>query len=108
MSASKPAAVRPSCRYLWSKFSQRGDDFASGRITQARPAVAASPLADSVPPPELEHPASRTTAALASAAVARSDDFFIIRLSSLNSRGAASRAFEPEAILLSAALGVKT
>src|SRR6187431_574956 len=80
-SASNPAASSPSWRYLRSRSSQRFEDTESGRITHARPASAA-PLSLGVPPPELEQPASRTTAALASAAAARSDDFLIIRLSS--------------------------
>src|SRR6478736_8807391 len=83
MSAWKPAAVRPSCRYLRSKFSQRGDDAASGRITHARlPPAAPVPEEDGVPAPE--QPASMTAAAPVRAATARMERFFISCLSSLN------------------------
>src|SRR6476469_10600539 len=90
MSAVKPAASRPCCRYLRSKFSQRGDDAASGRITHERPAAADVPLLVGVPPPEPEQPASNTTAAPASAAAGSRTDFFIFCLSSLKVRAPGS------------------
>src|SRR3546814_4812415 len=57
MSTSNPASSRPSCRYLRSKFSQRGEEAASGRITHARSAASPPPLLEE-PPPAPEHPRS--------------------------------------------------
>src|SRR5688572_21184555 len=62
MSVSKPAASRPSWRYGRSLFSQRGEDDASGRITQARVAPASPP-----PSPVPEQPASSNAETPASA-----------------------------------------
>src|SRR6478735_7700666 len=87
MSASKPAASRPSWRYFLSKFSQRGEDAASGRMTHARLAASEPP---SVLPPSLlllEQPARAMAATPVRAATARSEDFFILRLSSLKRAG---------------------
>src|SRR6478609_2570523 len=110
MSAWKPAASRPSCRYLWSKFSQRGDDAASGRITHARvEAASPPPLSLGVPPPPPEQPASSTAAAPARATAGMTADFFIFRLSSLKVRSPGSflAHFALDAILPSSDLGVK-
>src|SRR5918994_5565320 len=82
MSTSKPASSRPSCRYLRSKFSQRGDDAASGRITHARPASVSPPPPPSPPvspppdPPVLQ-PARRNAAADESATTESNEDFCI-------------------------------
>src|SRR5690606_23374055 len=79
MSASKPAAVRPSWRYLRSKSSQRLEEAESGRMTQARLPAASPPVSPPVfvPPPEPAQPASSMAADADRAAAATSEDFFI-------------------------------
>ena len=78
MSVSKPAASRPSCRYGRSLFSQRGDDAASGRMTQARAAAASAVSVDPPPPPPLEQPASSSAEIPANAAADTNEDLFIV------------------------------
>src|SRR4051795_4298488 len=58
-SASTPAALNASSRYLRSAVSQRADDLVSGRMTPIFPALVLPPLVESPPPPPLfEQPAS--------------------------------------------------
>src|SRR6478609_6813701 len=76
MSASKPASVIAVSSAGRSPFSQRGEDAASGRMTQARVAVASSELPPS--PPLLEHPASNSIDAPARAVIEINEVFFIV------------------------------
>ncbi|WP_231919270.1 MULTISPECIES: hypothetical protein [Microterricola] len=58
--------------------SQRGEDAASGRITQARESAAGEAVSLlPPPPPELEQPASINAETLATAANEINEDFFI-------------------------------
>src|ERR1700754_4931559 len=72
MSASKPASVNALSSAGRSPFSQRGEDAASGRMTQAR--VEAASVAP--PPPVPEQPVSTSAAALAATAIEIHEDFF--------------------------------